>query len=874
MRCARILRLVELLERDAFLDSLAAYADEALLGQGRVVLVAGEAGVGKTALLEAFRDRLPGATWAWGACDGLSTPRPLAPLRDLARDLDGPLLAAVRENAPREQLFDLVLDRLRDSDLTVLVVEDVHWADEATLDLVRFLARRLHDLRALLLVTYRDEALGTDPMLRGALGDLGSFRGTRRMALPPLSEEGVAAMTRGTTHAPAELYRLTGGNPYFLSEILHAHGVQVPPSVRDAVLARADRLDVAARRALDVAALLGSRPEARVLTAVEGVEGAALDACVDAGLLVSQPTGVVFRHDLARLAVAAAVPPGKRVELQRSLLRALRAGGVRDDARLAHHADEAHDGPAVIEHGVAAARSASALGSHREAAAQYSRVLRHGDLLALRDRADLCEAMGLEYSLLDTFEQAAEAFELALAIWRELGDDLRAGNALTRLSSPYWRLCRGADQERVCREAVAILEALPPGPELARAWDQQSSMLWGLGQLEEALLYSKKAQALAREHGLDDVLSNALNTEGCLRGFFGEDSVPLLRESLETALAGNHVAQAGRAHSNLVATFESEWRVEEAEVAYRDGIGYADSQDLGTFGYCLRGGRAQFLRHQGRNREARELTSELIDEGLPSPVNSLNPWTAAGVVAARAGEASEAWALLDGALRNAETLDDANWTRMVLVGRAEAHWLEGRLELGVESVARILSIGAGLDKWDVGESLVWARRLGIDTSEVEVERDPAEPWARELAGDVRGAAQEWDRLGAHYLAAMALAFSDDEDDVRDALERFGTMEAPAAQARTRQRLREIGADVVPTGPRASTRAHPAGLTRRESEVLEGLARGLSNADLAAELFLSERTVEHHVSNVLGKLGVTSRADAARVAQERGLLVAT
>jgi DNA-binding CsgD family transcriptional regulator len=865
---------VELLERETFLDSLTSYADEALLGQGRVVLVAGEAGVGKTALIEAFQARLPGATWAWGACDGLSTPRPLAPLRDLARDLDGELLRSLRDGAPREQLFDLVLDRLREGDLAVLVVEDLHWADEATLDLVRFLSRRLHDLRALLLLTYRDEALGTDPMLRAALGDLGTFRGTRRIALPPLSQEGVAALARGTAHSSAELYRLTGGNPYFLSEVLQAHGVEVPPSVRDAVLARADRLEPPARRGLDAAALLGSRPEARVLDSIEGVEGPALDACVDAGLLVAQPSGVVFRHDLARLAIAAAVPPGKRVELQRSVLRSLRASGVKDDARLAHHADEAHDGPSVIEHGVAAAKAASAVGSHREAAAQYARVLRYGEQLAPRDRAEVCEAMALEYGLLDRFEEAAAGFEQALALWRELGDDLRAGNALTRLATPYWRLCRGADQTRVTLEAVGLLESLPPGPELARAWDSQSAVLWGLGRLEEALLYSKKAQSLAREHRLGDVLSNALNTEGCLRGYFGEDGVPLLRESLAIALAGDHVGQAGRAHSNLVAAFESEWRVAEADVAYAEGIAFSDSQDLGTFGYCLRGGRAQFLRQQGRNREARELTRELMEAGLPSPVNSLNPWTAAGVVAARAGDVEEAWTALDEALNNAEALQDANYARMVLMGRVEAHWLEGRTDLAVADVVRILGETLGLDGWDTGETLVWAGRLGVDTSDVEPERTPAEPWARELGGDVLGAAQEWDRLGAYHLAAMALAFSDDELDLRDALERFRALEAPAAEARVRLRLREIGADGVPAGPRASTRAHPAGLTRRESEVLEVLARGLSNAEIAVELFLSERTVEHHVSKLLGKLGVSTRAEAARAAAERGLLVAT
>jgi DNA-binding CsgD family transcriptional regulator len=864
---------MELLERESFLDSLTSYADEALLGQGRVVLVAGEAGVGKTALVEAFQDRLPGARWVWGACDGLSTPRPLAPLHDVARELGGPLQEAVRSGAPREDLFDLTMSALDEhEELAVVVIEDLHWADEATLDLVRFVTRRVHELRALVLVTYRDESLDADPLLRSALGDLASYRGTRRMALPPLTEAAVAELAHGSTYAPKELHRLTGGNPYFLSEVLQDGGMHVPPSVRDAVLARADRLDTQARRALDIASLLGSRPEPRVLGTVEGVEPDAIDACVQAGLLLAQPSGVVFRHDLARLAVAAAVPPGRRVELHRSILRALRAAGVRDDARLAHHAEEAHDGPAVVEHATAAAHAAVAAASHREAAAQFARALRYGELLAPADRAVLYERMAGELGLLDRFDECAAALEQALELWRELGDDRGAGRVLSNLSRPYWRLCRGADCDRVAEEAVALLEALPPSPELAYAWERRAAMLWAKSSLDEAVLVARQAQELARSLGLLDCLADALNTEACVRSILGEDAVPQLRESLATAAAGKHTAQVGRAYANLAATLESEWRVEEADEAYADGIAFSDASDVATFGSCLRGGRTWSLREQGRIAEAQELAREVIDAGLPSPVNSLNPLTSAGILSARTGDAPAAWKALDEAEGYALALQEGPWFQVVRVARAEAHWLEGRHEAAATEVGLILDVLDGPDAWESGEALAWARRLGVDGARVDdVVRTPAEPWARELAGDPRAAAQAWDRVGGHYRAAMALAFSDDESDLRDALERFGRMGAPAAEARVRQRLRELGVDAVPAGPRASTRAHPAGLTRRESEVLEGLAGGLSNAEIAAQLFLSERTVEHHVSNVLGKLGVTTRAEAAREAERRGLL---
>ena len=228
-----------LLEREAQLAALASYAGEARKAQGRLVLVAGEAGVGKSALVEQLQRNLPSASWYWGACDGLFTPRPLGPLFDIAAKLGGELLDLCRADAPREELFSALLRQVSEPDvLRVVVVEDIHWADEATIDLLRFLGRRIRDATVLLIVTYRDDGLAAGDPLQVALGDLATQRSVRRVSLGPLSAGAVQVMAGGSEREAASLRELTGGNPFYLSQVIAAGMDEIPASARDAVLAR------------------------------------------------------------------------------------------------------------------------------------------------------------------------------------------------------------------------------------------------------------------------------------------------------------------------------------------------------------------------------------------------------------------------------------------------------------------------------------------------------------------------------------------------------------------------------------------------------------------------------------------------------------
>ena len=862
---------MRLLERDSSLASLREYAEDARGGAGRLVLVAGEAGVGKTALLECLEEELPQADWAWGGCDGLSTPRPLGPLLDIAARIDGDLLAACLAAAPRETLFRTLLRQVDTTGRpTVLVIEDAHWADEATLDLVRFLGRRIRDSHVLLVVTYRDDGLRPDDPLRVVLGELASHRSTRRIGLAPLSESAVRELAAGSQVAPGLLYELSGGNPFYVTELLrsgsHDPGSALPGSAHDAVMARVAGLAPDARRLLEVAALAGARVEPWLLQAVSNDATHGIDACLASGVMTQDAFGLRFRHELARLAVADAVPVHHRAELHRALLDCLRQAGSEDDARLAHHAEGAGDGAAVLEHAPRAARQAARLSSHREAFAQHQRALRFVDGAPPAVVAALYDGLGQEASLIDRWQEAADALHAALPLWRATGDGIREGDTLRRLSKALYRLCRGSEAFEAAQQALAVLEPLPPGRELAWAYANLASHLMLQGD-RDSLALARRAQGLAQELGLADVLSDALNTEGSVLAEDGPGAGSRqLRRALEVALTAGLEEQAGRAYTNLQSIAEWERNWPETERIYLEGAAYCDEHDLATFGTCLRGGRALALVQQGRLDEAVVLGREALGRASSSIINRLSPLVSVATVLARRDDPA-ATAMLDEAVELADGTLEPSWIALSRLARAEAAWLSGR----TGDAAADLAVASGVaDRCDVGfrgEIAVWLHRLGLPCDDL----GPVdEPYASQVAGRHRDAAEAWTRLGCPYQAAMALGDSDDEDDLRSALATFDTLGATAPARLCRTRLRRLGVKAVPVGPRAATRSHPLGLTPREQEILDLLCQGLANAQISQRLVISERTVDHHVSAVLTKMGVRSRSAAANEAARLGL----
>ena len=748
----------------------------------------------------------------------------------------------------------------------MVVVEDIHWADEATLDLLRYLSRRLRDAAVLLIVTYRDDGLAAGDPLRVALGDLASQRCTRRVGLAPLSTDAVRKLASGSGLPAPELYRLTGGNPFYVTEVLRAGMEEVPPSARDAVLARAALLSGGSREVLDVAALTGSRVEARLLESVTGCPPSVLDELLESGLLVGDGAWVRFRHEIARLAVAQAVAGHRGQAIHGLVLAALRSFGCDDDARMAFHAEAAGDGAAVLRYAPAAARRAARLSSHREAAAQYERALRFSGGADPAVLAGLYEGLADEVSLLDRWHDAETAGERALALWREAGDRLREGDALRRLSCIRWNMCRGREAVVAVEAAVSALEALGPSVELARAYATFANQRMLYADHDAAIDLAVRAQELATRFGATDVHSDALNTQAASASAKGLDWTGQMRRALDIALAGGHHREAARAYTNLCGIHADKREFAEAERYLVPAAAYCAEHDITTYAVCLRGEQASILERTGRWDEAIALSTEILVEVGPSPANRLCALIRLGAMRARRGEPG-VWECLDEAATTADETGEPQQLVPARLARAEAYWLEGRPNAARREAELADDACASSDAWHRGAVAAWLRRTG---SPRPVRGEVAEPYRLLLDGDPVGAAHVWTILGCPYEAAMALVGASDEEALREALGTVTSLGAQPAARIIRRLLRTLGARSIPVGPHTVTRAQPFGLTRREGEVLDLICAEHTNAEIAAKLFISAKTVDHHVSAILAKLGVPTRAAARRAARLRHL----
>ena len=849
---------MELLERKKCVAELTDWLRRAIEGAGCIALLGAEAGMGKTALLQEFAKAPLGARVLWGGCDALFAPRPLGPLYDVARQTKGELLAAINSDASREVIFAAALNELERIH-TLIVFEDMHWADEATLDLVKYLGRRIQRTRAMLAVSYRDDEIGPRHPLRLVIGDL-PRAATHRMSLFPLSEAAVAQLARQAGQPSADLYRITGGNPFFVTEALAAVADKVPISVRDAVLARALRLTPEAREIAELACVVPGRTESWLLEQAVLFDEAAIEGCLGIGMMRADDGALTFRHELARRAFEDSLSQSHRQLLHAKVFAALSARPHISSARLAHHAAGARNAAAVLQFAPLAAMQAASVGSHREAASLYQVALLYAQEIAPDERARLYERFSYECYLTGQHERAIEARRAALEIWRALGVRMREGDALQWLSRLSWFVGRRADANRYGAEAVLTLESLSPSPELARAYANCAQLDMESHELESAIGWAQRAIALAEPCAQNEILCDALGALGITRLIAGDSSGWAdLDRALRIALDRDLQEQVASAYNDLSAMAVSCRQYDKASRWFSEGLAYCEKHDLDALRLYMLAYRARKNFEQSDWPAASDDAEAVLRHPLATPITRIPALRTLGHIRIRRGDPQaeaaleEAWAI-GGAAQELQRIGT------LAAIRAEAAWLAGDREGVLKAVGPAYEmVCRRRDPRMKGELASWLWRVGAlkgQPSEI------ADPYAQEISGDWRAAASGWKQLGCPYEYACLLAWHGTETEQREALEileRLGA--APASQA-LRKRMRAEGVRAVPRGLRTSTRSNRLGLTRREAEILTLVSQGMRNSAIARRLFVSTRTVDRHVSAILSKLGVQSRGEAA------------
>jgi DNA-binding CsgD family transcriptional regulator len=863
---------IDLLERDEQLHRLGDAFALAAEGRGRIVAIAAEAGAGKTTLVGKFvTTYASNARVHWGACENLSTPEVLLPLRDIARASG----ESFDLGADHIRSFELMLRLLSGNAPAVLIIEDVHWADTATLDLIRFLARRIARVRALILITYRDEEVGAHSTIRTVLGDSppGSVE---RMTLEPLSLAAVTQLAEKAGRRGEELFALTAGNPFLVTEALAVDDDVPTDAVRDSTLARASRLPESGRVVLEAVSIFPRRAETAIVAdLVKGAIGAGLDACVERGMLSLYGGLLQFRHELARRAIEGSIPPGRRRSLHQKVVDVLKR---RPDARaseIAHHAERAADVEALVIFAQRAGEEAARAGAPREAASHFAAMLRHRDALdplvavkALEHHAEQSYLMGAGETAMISMREAAH-------LRRASKNVPGLGRDLTRLSRFAWMCGRRVDAERFVEEAIAVLQTIPVGPELAWAYSHQSQLDMLASRMDSAVLWGEKALALATRLGDNEIIIHALANIGAARADnFQTGNCAEIERSFALALAGNYPDHVERASCNLTCLYY--WRRDYrlALAAIERGVVYAVELELTHWEGYLRGWRAMIRLDQGDWSAAEEEAQEVCSRTYASDLYRFPALIALARLRIRRGD-QDAETPLEAARRIATGMDELQRSVYIAALDAESAWLQSGLETAAPEVdaaiSRLREVHALAAErnagWVVEDSALWLHALGErlagTTAFPQPIRDHCEDrWNEGAAG--------WRALGCPYEEALALS-GGDEAAQRLALEIFDRLGAVPAAARLRRKMRANGARAIPRGPLAQTRANPAGLTRRQVQVLSLVDEGLSNTEIADRLCIAAKTAEHHVSAVMARLDVPTRQRAASAARSRGLL---
>lgn len=863
---------MELIEREGFLSALHNIFNATRDGEGHTVFVCGEAGIGKTSLVKKFSKEINRRHKVLlGTCDALFAPRPLAPVYDILLGLRNEKPAGYNGVADRAEFFTDVFLELKKQDQSFLIVfEDIHWADEATLDFIKFLARRITQLPCLFILTYRDNEIHPKHPLRNVLGQLipGSFT---KMELPLLSRQAVEKLADARGISGKDIYSISGGNPFYVCELLASYNEEIPDSIRDSILSAYNNCDEKSKTIWNILSVIPTAFEVDYLKKIipDYEKEAAL--WLHYKILVVENNCIAFKHELFRKTIESILSPFEKIEIHRNILREFLPGFEANNEieRIVHHAKNANEYELVVRYAPIAARKAANLGAHIEAAKLYFTAIEYYQQKDKDVLVQLYEAYAYECYLTNQVKEAIIYTARSYDIWKEKGETEKIGNSLRFLSRLWWFDGNRKNAERYAELSIAAFDKGNSSKAHAMALSNMSQLYMLADKIAASVSWGEKAIAMAKEINDVEILAHALNNVGTVLSnneSSRQKGLAMLQESLDISLNNEFQEHVARAYTNQGSLGVKFKLYEFSEKALTGGIQYCEERDLNSWTTYMLSWKSRLYLETGKWTEAYSIAEKLLAKETYPPVR-ISVLVVKALIQMRKGEGNpvevlqEAYKLAIGALEVQRLIP-------VLTACLEWEWLTGSSFVEQKDFDSLVNMIRESDNSSDNNSFIFwllkTRDIAINDMEL------SECYKANNSKEAKKSAMIWEKLGCPYEQAIML-FETDEEGKREALSIMLELGAEATAEKLKQQMRDAGIKSIPRGMRKSTQSNPANLTQREIDIVTLLKDGLQNKEIADKLYISPKTVDHHISSILFKLDVNSRSKAAQEASRLGII---
>lgn len=864
---------MELVEREEQLKLLRTAFKNVRDGEGHCLFIGGDAGIGKTSLVKSFVTEVKSRCKVYqGSCDALFTPRPLAPVYDVMMQLQEDVRFVKEGVDDRSFLFSQVFYQLKKLDQTSLMVfEDIHWADEATLDFIKFLARRITQVPCLFIVSFRDAEVTTRQALANLFGQLNANSFTR-LRLLPLSKQAVEKMADEKGYKGEDVFAITGGNPFFVTEILASYSLGVPDNIKDCILSIYNRLDDDKKYVWQVLSVLPTGFEVNYLKTLDPAYAGNIFHCVELQILIVNDGIIFFKHELYRRIIESSLSPYLRLQLNKRILDLFKDHFEKNGEieRIVHHAKAANMNELVVSYAPIAAKQAAKYGAHAQASKLYLAAIEYYQQQDVETLVYLYESYAYECYLSNQISEAIIYSTRALQFLQGTTHSAKRASCFRLLSRLWWLQGNKAKAEHYAIQAVDLLIDEPSSEEKAMSLSNMSQLKMLSYEVEDAIDWGNKAISMATELGNEKIRCHALNNVGTTLSripALRQQGKALLEESLKIALSNYFHEDVARAYTNIGSSAVIMRDYAYAEQMLLAGIEYGEEKDLSTWSLFLLSELARLYLETGEWERARSMVERVLSNEPQGRISRTEALVVLARIKMRTASGDPLPLLLDAA-SGIKEVQELSSMLPALTGLLEYEWMTGMKVIDPDTLSLAISlVETKGNMYENSEFAYWLLKAKGQNIKLKELFEGYQTGSRSIA---KKAATVWKQYGCPYEQAMLLSEGDTEDK-RAALDILDRLGAIATFQKLKLFLRSSGIKKLPRGIRKTTRANKANLTIRELDVLQLLQEGLQNKEIGERLFISAKTVDHHISSIFFKLNVNSRVKAVQQAIESELI---